>query len=184
LVELSAGQAEFEVVHETARPFRVMAGPADIVDVGTKFDVRLTGASTVVTVVEGRVSVGRAAANAGGSGPLRGGSGPQAVLLGANQQLTVSGSAWPTSPTTVDAERATSWLQRRIAFENEPLEQVAEEFNRYSSRRIEIVTPALRTLEITGSFSTDDPAPFIAFLGTLDGVRVEVTPTRILVLQR
>jgi transmembrane sensor len=183
-VELSGGEANFEVVHEAARPFRVRAGLADIVDVGTKFDVQLTGAATVVTVVEGRVSVGRAAAPTIGGDPLQGGPGSQTVLLGPNQQLTVSGSAWPALPATVDSQRATSWLQHKIVFENEPLEQVAEEFNRYSSRRIEIAAPALRTLRISGSFSTDDPAAFIAFLGTLDGVRVEVTPTRIVVLQR
>jgi len=183
VVELSAGEADFEVVHEPARPFRVMAGPADIVDVGTKFDVRLTGVSTVVTVVEGRVSVGPAA-GADGRGPLHGRSGSGPVLLGANERIVVSDGAWPTAPTAVDAERATSWLQRKIVFENEPLEQVAEEFNRYSSRRIEIASTALRKLEISGSFSTDDPAAFIAFLGTLNGVRVEVTPSRIVVMQR
>jgi hypothetical protein len=44
---------------------------------------------------------------------------------------------------------------------------------------IEIVTPELRNLHISGVFSTDDSEAFIAFLRSLKGVRVEVTATRI-----
>src|SRR5580693_2012655 len=58
LVTLTAGQAGFEVAHEPGRPFRVLAGSAEVVDIGTQFDVRLAQNSTVVTVVEGRVEVG------------------------------------------------------------------------------------------------------------------------------
>ena len=67
----------------------------------------------------------------------------------------------------------------KIAFDNEPLERVAAEFNRYASKPIEIATPALRKLQISGVFATDDPEAFIAFLRSLKGVRVEVTETRI-----
>jgi transmembrane sensor len=55
---LTSGQADFEVAHEPDRAFRVIAGSAEVVDLGTKFDVRLEHDSTVVTVVEGRVAVG------------------------------------------------------------------------------------------------------------------------------
>src|SRR5208283_4546504 len=59
LVTLTSGQADFEVVHEADRPFRVIAGSAEVVDLGTQFDVRLEHGSTLVTVVEGRVAVAR-----------------------------------------------------------------------------------------------------------------------------
>jgi len=36
----------------------VFAGAAEVVAIGTKFDVRLEGDATVVTVLEGRVAVG------------------------------------------------------------------------------------------------------------------------------
>jgi transmembrane sensor len=78
----------------------------------------------------------------------------------------------------VDAERATAWLHRQIAFDHEPLETVAAEFNRYASKPIEIVTPGLQKLEISGVFTTDDPATFIAFLRSMEGVQVEETTTR------
>jgi len=41
LVMLTSGQADFGVAHEPDRPFRVIAGLAEVVDLGTKFDVRL-----------------------------------------------------------------------------------------------------------------------------------------------
>jgi ferric-dicitrate binding protein FerR (iron transport regulator) len=52
------------------------------------------------------------------------------------------------------------------------------EFNRYASKLIEIVTPSLQKLEISGVFTTDDPAAFIAFLRSMGGVQVEETATR------
>jgi transmembrane sensor len=55
---LTSGEADFEVTHEAGRPFRVFAGLAETVDIGTQFDVRVEYDSTVVTVLEGRVAVG------------------------------------------------------------------------------------------------------------------------------
>ena len=171
LVTLRSGQASFEVTHAADRAFRVHAGSAEIVDLGTKFDVRLDGGSTVITVVEGRVTVG----------PTTSGQSPslRPIELNADQQVRVAVGAWPAAPVAVDAKRTTAWLHRQIVFNNEPLEQVAAEYNRYTAKPIEIVTPALRKLKISGVFATDDTDAFIAFLRSLKGVRVEVTATRI-----
>jgi len=183
LVELTSGEADFEVSHEADRPFRVFAGSAEVVDVGTRFDVRLNSGSTVVTVVEGRVAVGLSPTSEG-SGANGGQAAPtQTVPLTANQQVTVTEGDWPAAPVAVDAQRNTAWLHRQISFDHELLERVAREFNRYSRTPIEITTPALRKLEISGVFSTDDTDAFIAFLRSLNGVHVEVTPTRIRVSQ-
>jgi transmembrane sensor len=171
LVMLSSGQADFEVAHEPDRGFRVIGGSAEVVDLGTKFDVRLEHDSTVVTVVEGRVAVGPSNSNQNHS--------PRFVQLSADQQIRMSEGEWPAVPVAVDAQRATAWLHRQIVFDNEPLERVAAEYNRYTSKPIEIATPALRNLKISGVFATDDPEAFIAFLRSLKGVRVEVTATQI-----
>jgi transmembrane sensor len=171
LVMLTSGQADFDVAHEPDRAFRVFAGSAEVVDLGTKFDVRLEHDSTVVTVVEGRVAVGPSNSSQNHS--------PRFVQLSADQQIRMSEGEWPAVPVAVDAQRTTAWLHRQIVFDHEPLEHVAAEYNRYTSKPIEIATPALRNLQISGVFATDDPEAFIAFLRSLKGVRVEVTPTRI-----
>jgi transmembrane sensor len=174
-VTLTAGEADFEVVHEPARPFRVFAGAAEVTDVGTVFDVRLRNDAAVVTVLQGRVAVSNTSPNR--SRPS------QIVELGAGEQISVADQSLPTAPISVDAERTTAWLHRQIMFEREPLERVATEFNRYSPKPIEIATTALKGLQISGVFATDDTEAFIAFLRSLKGVHVEVTATSIRVSQ-
>src|SRR5882724_2831082 len=123
LVMLTSGQADFEVAHEPDRAFRVIAGSAEIVDLGTQFDVRLEHDSTVVTVVEGRVAVGPSISSQNHS--------PRFVELSADQQIRVTAGEGPATPVAVDAQRTTAWLHRQIAFNHEPLERVAAEYNRY-----------------------------------------------------
>jgi transmembrane sensor len=181
LVRLTSGEANFEVAHEPGRPFRVFAGPAEVVDLGTRFDVRLQHSSTLVTVLEGRVAVGLAPGVEPGKANLD--HAARFVQLGADEQITVTDGQLPVTPVPIDARRATAWLHRQIMFEHEPLERVASEFNRYASKPFEITSPALRSLEISGVFATDDSDAFVAFLRSLEGVHVEVTATRIRVSQ-
>ena len=182
LVMLTSGQAEFEVAHDPARAFRVLSGSAEVIATGTQFDVRLKDDSTVVTVLEGRVAVGLSrTSEKGGAIPS---NASRYVQVAANQQIRVTEAEWPSTPMAVDAQHATGWLRREVVFDHEPLERVVAEFNRYAATPIEISTPALRKLEISGAFATDDTDAFIAFLRTLKGLRVEVTPTRIQVSQQ
>jgi transmembrane sensor len=179
LVMLTSGQANFEVAHEPDRAFRVIAGSAEVVDLGTKFDVRLQHDSTVVTVIEGRVAVAPSPATeelgtGSNQSPAR-----RVVQLGADQQIIVTEGEWPATPASVDSQCTTAWLRREIVFDHEPLERVAAEYNRYTAKPIEIATPSLRNLQISGVFATDDTEAFVAFLRSLKGVRVEVTETRI-----
>jgi transmembrane sensor len=179
IVMLTSGEADFDVTPEPARPFRVFAGSAETIDIGTQFDVRLEQSSTVVTVLEGRVAVGPSSMIRGrvpesSRGPLA-----RFVELAADQQIRVAQGAWPATPIAIDAHRTASWLRRQIMFDHEPLSRVVNEFNRYASRPIEITTPALQDLKISGVFTTDDTDAFVAFLRSLEGVRVEVTSTRI-----
>jgi transmembrane sensor len=179
LVILTSGQAEFEVAHEPNRVFRVIAGPAEVVDLGTKFDVRLQQQATVVTVIEGRVAVAAPQTTEEPAMGSNAGHVRRVVQLGADQQISVTEGDWPATPIAVDAERTTAWLRREIVFDHEPLERVAAEYNRYTTKPIEIATPALRSLQISGVFATDDAEAFIAFLRSLKGVRVDVTQRRI-----
>jgi transmembrane sensor len=179
LVMLTSGQAEFEVAHEPDRAFRVFARSAEVIAIGTKFDVRLDDDGTVVTMVEGRIAVGpssmwgQRAANSGDDEPAR------FVELGPDQQIKLVSGQWPSRVIAVDSQRDTAWLRRQIVFDHEPLKMVAAEFNRYAPKPIAITTPALQNLQISGTFATDDIEAFIAFLRSLKGVRVEVTATQI-----
>lgn len=181
---IERGQAGFEVAHNPQRPFRVFGGSAQIVAVGTKFDVYVQHDVTVVTVIEGKVAVGLSPLVPTSGMETRSNRSLSLVQVAANQQVRVSEDAWPATPMAVDAQRTTAWLRRQIVFEHEPLERVAAEFNRYAPTPIEIVTPALRNLQVSGVFATDDPESFIAFLRTLDGARVEVSTSQIRISRR
>jgi transmembrane sensor len=171
LIEIERGEVLFEVAHESARPFRVVAGTASVLAVGTTFSVYRQGGSTLVTVVQGRVGVSTVTA------------GSISVNAGAGEQVRVMDGERPQPPTRADVQRSTAWLHRQIIFEREPLALVTAEFNRYSPRPIDIETPALGTLPITGIFSVDDTETFLDFLRTFDRVTIEATPTRIRVFQ-
>jgi transmembrane sensor len=145
-----------------------MAGDAQIVDIGTRFDIYLQADATQVTVVEGSVEVSR-----------RGAAGK--LLLVAGQRARIGAKDLPATAELVDAERETAYLRRQIVFERKPLAAVAAEFNRYVQVPIQIATPQLRQMTITGSFTVDDVESFIAYLRKLEGVRVEITSTQILV---
>lgn len=179
VVTLERGQAVFEVAHDAARPFRVLAGAAEVIAVGTRFDVYLKGSTTLVTVTEGRVTVDNIAPP-GAAHPAAG----TAVQVAAGQMVRVESGQPPSAPLPIDASRATAWLHRQISFEAAPLGDVAAEFNRYAAVPVEIDTPALRSLAVSGVFSVDDTESFVAFLRSLDGVGVEVTATSIRVFRK
>jgi transmembrane sensor len=175
VVEIARGQALFTVAGEDHRRFRVAAGKAQILAVGTRFDTYRKPDGTVVTVVEGSVVVlaGQPPPPDVAAFP------PDALRLNAGYQVHVDAAGVLAQPIQVDVQQTLAWLQQKIAFEQRPLGEVAEEFNRYGSIPIEIDDAALRALPISGVFDANDIDSFVAFLQTLDGVRVERTPARI-----
>lgn len=167
LAHLESGQALFKVAHDDPRRFRVVAGGAEIVAVGTQFDVRLAGKIAVVTVVEGQVDVF--------AGTQR--------RVETGYRLRIDGGVMSAQSEPVDVQAAVAWLQHKIAFEHRPLGEVADEFNRYGVVQFTIDDAALRALPVSGVFDAYDSNSFAAFLETLNGVRLERTPTRIRVVK-
>jgi len=97
--------------------------------------------------------------------------------VGAGFQVEVSERIG--APRRIDTRSAIAWLRRQIAFEDQPLVEVAAEFNRYGSVAFEIDDAAVRELPISGVFDAYDTDSFAAFLQTLHGVVVQKTPGRI-----
>ena len=175
VVEISRGQAFFTVVRDDRRRFRVTAGDVHMIAVGTRFEGYRKADATIVTVVEGRVAVFAGQPHRQEVKEIPG----DALVINAGYQLRVDARGVLAQPSRVDAQQAVAWLQQKIAFEQRPLGEVADEFNRYGSIPIEIQDAALRALPITGVFDAHDVDSFVAFLQTLDGVRVERTHARV-----
>ena len=176
VVEVNRGQALFQVAHDDRRRFRVAAGEAQVLAVGTEFDVYRKRSTTVVTVAEGQVVVYAGAAVP----PPNAGTFPRlAQRVNAGYQVRIDAGVMSAQPMPADLNQALAWAQRRIVFERRPLGEVAEEFNRYGRVPLVIEDAELRALPISGAFDVYDTDSFAAFLSTLDGVSVERTPTQI-----
>jgi transmembrane sensor len=159
-IELVEGEAIFRVAKDAARPFRVRTGGADIVAVGTAFNVNASEARTVITVLEGRVRVeGRT---------QRAASPASALELVVGEQLIVSPTASPRKLALRDTEKVTAWTDRRLIFEGATLADAALEFARYSPRAIRIADSRLASRKITAVFDANDPASLVDFLAKTD----------------
>jgi transmembrane sensor len=172
-VMLLDGQALFRVAKDKQRPFVVHVGDEQVRAVGTEFDVYKKPVATVVTVLEGRVEASDQSA-ADGAAP---------VLLSAGEQLTVMPhttiKATPTDPAV-----ATAWVQKRLMFEETPLSDVAEEFNRYNRRPLAIDDRDLRKVKISGVYSSTDPASLINFLRNQNSMQIIETENQVRVVRR
>jgi transmembrane sensor len=182
-IAMERGQALFKVAKDAARPFRVRAAGAEVVAVGTEFDVRrhtdaARSEEVVVTVVEGIVTVAhmesaeRKAIDVTMAAPVR---------LTAGQQIRVTRSApAPSGDKTnrdlrvraVDVRPAIAWVQQQVMFEREPLADVVSEFNRYGALPIVIEDRDLATLRISGVFNAYDLESFVGYLEQVEGIAV------------
>src|SRR5690606_35877336 len=162
LVEVTRGQAMFEVAADARRPFRVVARGTEVIALGTSFEVYCQEEATVVTVLTGKVAVYRRDTAAGEMVPV--------APLTAGEQVRVSHAESSVKIDRVDLARTLAWTQQQIVFEEEQLASVAREFNRYGQVPLEVEGEQLRELRITGIFNAYDTDSFVGFLRRLEGV--------------
>ncbi|MET0984779.1 MAG: FecR domain-containing protein [Steroidobacteraceae bacterium] len=186
LVELLEGQALFKVHKDALRPFVVRSRATSVRAVGTQFDVYNKGRRTIVTVVEGRVAV---AADAVGElqpvarRTVTPAPAPRsAIMLSSGEQLTVS-AGQTSRPTQVDVGAATAWQQRRLVLRGYSLAELAEEMNRYSTRRLVVADRGVPELRLSGVFTTD-PSFLIRYLKERSDISVRETDEEILITRR
>lgn len=172
-VDLTQGEAFFEVAKESARPFVVEAGKRRIVAVGTKFAVRRDGDDIQVVVTEGKVRV-EDASGADGAVFLTPGVvariGEAGVLV---QRKTVS-----------EAEAELSWRNGILTFRDETLADAIAEFNRYSERKVAISDSAAAGLKIEGNFRKNNVSAFLELLQSGYPVKVIEEPDRFVVTSK
>lgn len=155
-IRLSRGQAFFKVAKDRRRPFTVAAGDKVVTAVGTAFAVRVQKKAVEVTLVEGKVRVeGGPAAAAPRPGRLA-----ATEMTPGSRLVAVEDKGWVLKP--VDTQKATSWLEGQLIFENRPLGEVAAELNRYSDRKIVIADASVARTPITGAFATGDVDAFVS----------------------
>jgi transmembrane sensor len=172
-IRLARGEAIFKVEHDAVRPFRVRAGDAVIQALGTQFNVYRRPEGTTVSVLEGKVRVTTDEATSSSSRASGIASRLGSINLTVGEQASIATSGSIEKRAVPDVSRAVAWRERRLVFRADRLEEIAEEFNRYSPRRIEPLDARARNQRITGTFNADDPESLVLFLEKLDGLEVE-----------
>jgi transmembrane sensor len=104
-------------------------------------------------------------------------------MLGAGEQLAIKHKE-ATKLDHADIEAATAWTQKRLVFEDTPLGEVAEEFNRYNIRPLVVVDPELRRTGVSGRYSSTDPTALIVFLRAQPGILVTETKAEIRITRK
>jgi transmembrane sensor len=166
-VRLERGEADFAVEKDPARAFVVESGGVSVRAVGTAFNVRLAEHAVEVIVTEGSVAV------------ARGGAGDANVLpaLSAGERAVVprvaAGAPVVDTPSREELERRLAWQPRVLAFTDESLAAIVNEFNRHNPVVLRLADPALRDLRLTARFRSDNVPGFLRLLASDFGIRAE-----------
>ncbi|WOF41763.1 FecR domain-containing protein [Sphingopyxis indica] len=154
---LERGEAMFHVTHKDADPFVVEAGEAEIVDLGTAFNIVRGERRISIAVSEGIVAYN----------PKR-----ENVRLAAGKGLEARDGA---APQVHDVEAATvgGWRTGLLVYNGAPLGEVAADLKRTAGIDVEIA-PNAEALVFRGALVIDrDRARTMADLAALSGTRAE-----------
>jgi transmembrane sensor len=176
-VRLIEGQALFQVAKDKSRPFIVDTGTVQVRAVGTSFDVHKEGGNTTVTVLEGTVAV---VSSRSSPGSIAGTSQSASLLVTAGEQAVVTPQG-SSKPKATNVSAATAWTRGQLEFDETPLAQVAEEFNRSSPRPLVLAGSMGGNLRISGVYSSVDPSSLILFLRNQPDLDVIESPDQIVV---
>ena len=174
-VTLARGEAHFEVAHDPARPFVVVAGDISVRAVGTAFSVRLAPRDVNVLVTDGRVAVDRATAD-----PVATPVQPLAFVSQGAAVAVAPADLAPhaPAPAVVDvsgpelAERL-AWRVPRLEFNDTPLREAVTLFNRHGNVRLSLAAPALGELRVSGFVRADNTPALLQLLRADYGVEAQ-----------
>lgn len=154
---LTDGEAVFGVRHDPERPFVVRVGRnATVTALGTRFQVRHSGDTALVTLLEGSVRVDR---------------GGQSRVLAVGEQAIIERGGLHVRQ--VSLEDATSWSRGWMVFRGQPLQHVVAEVNRYAEQKIRIADPAIAELPLSGNFYLGDSASLTAAMAVVLALDVQ-----------
>jgi transmembrane sensor len=161
-VRITRGQAFFEVAKSPHRPFVVAAADRRVTALGTRFDVRLEPDRVEVVLLEGKVSVDHDSPTMLERLNIR----KAHVELRPGEKL-IAALGSPVTVTDTNAQRATSWRQGWVVFENETVGNAVSELNRYADRPLTVPDESVRNLRLSGVFRVGQPDRFATIIQEL-----------------
>ncbi|MNI51804.1 fec operon regulator FecR [compost metagenome] len=160
-IELSEGEAMFNVAHDSDRPFVVESGTGKVTVTGTRFDVRRGASDTRVVVEQGTVRVqGREAP----------GDVFVALTAGLGTRVDAHGNVAPAY--AVNPAELTAWRSGKLVFNNASLSEVVEEVSRYREKPLTVSNDKIGQLRLTSVFKSDNTEALLKALPNILPVAV------------
>jgi transmembrane sensor len=161
-VWLDKGEAYFDIKHDAAHPFVVMASDHRVTDLGTRFFIREDANRVEVALIEGRARL-----------ELADGKTKPEILTPGHVAVATAGltsvSAQPSSVLTNDL----GWRNGVLVFRHMTLAEAASEFNRYNVKKLVVVDPAAANAKIDGTFPANNVEAFLDAVQATLRVHVE-----------
>jgi transmembrane sensor len=152
-VNLSKGEAYFEVKHDASHPFHVDAGQGQVRVTGTKFNVWTYQDEVVVTLTQGSVQViadrGRA---------------DQPAYLSPGMQAHYTPRMISPEVRAASPEEALAWRGGKLILRDLSLDDALPQINRYLPAPIHLGDRATGNLRIGGIYNTNDIAALVQTL--------------------
>lgn len=160
---LLRGRAYFDVAHDKARPFRVMASDTVVTVLGTAFEVDGLSGDATVAVRRGIVAVDYA------------GQGGHTVLhKGERASLAANGHA---ERSAVRADRVAGWVEGRLFVKDRPIGEVIDALHPWHKGYIITRGAGLASRRVTGIYDLRDPDAALSALGKAHPIRMRrITP--------
>lgn len=156
-VELSQGEAYFDVAHDDHKPFVIDAGHTRVEVLGTAFDVNRVNDRVQVTVYRGRVQVSAA----------------DHVQLGVGDSVWVDGNTLEPVTHVDDVGYQADWMQGWMQVSDQPLAEVVTQLQRYLPQTIVLTDAAAGRQHVSGRFPLTQPRQSLTLLGQLGGLRLQ-----------
>lgn len=157
------GDAWFDVVHDTAKPFIVRAGNAAIVDVGTKFAVRSDAPGGVaVSVSEGAVSLSQVNTPA-----------PQGVILKAGDKGLLDNDGQVIARRGTASDDDIAWTRGRLVFRDASLGEVISSMRKWYGIEMRASDRSLANRHLTATFAGESADRALELIRLALGVDIE-----------
>lgn len=157
-VALVSGEAFFRVAPDASRPFEVVIGSWHVTALGTAFNVRKSGSAVTVSVQEHAVRVSSEADALS-----------REIPIGHQVNLSAEGIG---SIHAYDETYQLAWRRHRLVVENQPLQEVIAELNRYRPGYIVPLDSSLQKLTVTAIFDTRNPEKALRTIESVLPVRL------------
>jgi len=166
VIILTGGAARFEVAHDPARPFTVIAGRSETTALGTVFEVDMRQGPPRIRLIRGLVEV----RSSGGGAALR---------LAPGQSAEV-----PAEGPKLAGAMASPVQAKLLAADNLPLGSVLDSANKVNAKPVRLADAALASLPVSGRFDLADSGVLARKLAAAFDLGVDERPDEIILTKK